>query len=54
MIDFAHLEQYRENNRIKAKKARGGLLQKSPSQPHLHAVLAPLSRTKAPPASPEF
>lgn len=25
MIDFAHLEQYRENNRIEAKKARGGL-----------------------------
>lgn len=25
MIDFAHLEQYRENNRIEAKKAQGGL-----------------------------
>lgn len=25
MIDFAHLEQYRENNRIEAKKALGGL-----------------------------
>ena len=26
------------------------MLQKSPPQPHLHAVWAPLSRTKAPPA----
>ena len=25
MIDFANLEQYRENNRIEAKKALGGL-----------------------------
>lgn len=25
MLDFAHLEQYRENNRIEAKKALGGL-----------------------------
>lgn len=25
MIDFRHLEQYRENNRIEAKKALGGL-----------------------------
>ena len=25
MIDLAHLEQYRENNRIEAKKALGGL-----------------------------
>ena len=25
MIDFAHLEQYRENNQIEAKKAQGGL-----------------------------
>ena len=48
MIDFAHLERYRENNRIKAKKARGGLLQKSPSQPHLHAVLAPPCRSFSP------
>ena len=27
MIDFSHLEQYRENNRIEAKKALGGLPQ---------------------------
>ena len=25
MLDFAHLEEYRENNRIEAKKALGGL-----------------------------
>ena len=25
MLDFSHLEQYRENNRIEAKKALGGL-----------------------------
>ena len=25
MIDFSHLEKYRENNRIEAKKALGGL-----------------------------
>ena len=25
MIDLTHLEKYRENNRIEAKKARGGL-----------------------------
>lgn len=25
MIDFSKLEQYRENNRIEAKKALGGL-----------------------------
>lgn len=25
MIDFSNLEKYRENNRIEAKKARGGL-----------------------------
>ena len=25
MLDFAHLEKYRENNRIEAKKALGGL-----------------------------
>ena len=25
MIDFSHLENYRENNRIEAKKALGGL-----------------------------
>lgn len=25
MIDFTKLEQYRENNRIEAKKALGGL-----------------------------
>lgn len=32
----------------------GVAVQKSPPQPHLHAIRAPLSRTKAPPASPEF
>ena len=25
MIDFSHLEKYRENNRIEAKRALGGL-----------------------------
>ena len=25
MLDFTHLEQYRENNRIEAKEAVGGL-----------------------------
>ena len=25
MIDFAHLRRYRENNRIEAKRATGGL-----------------------------
>lgn len=25
MIDLAHLEKYRENNRLEAKRAQGGL-----------------------------
>ena len=25
MIDFSHIQKYRENNRIEAKKALGGL-----------------------------
>lgn len=32
MIDFSKIEQYQENNRIKAKKALGGL-PKSPTLP---------------------
>lgn len=25
VLDYSHIEQYRENNRIEAKKAAGGL-----------------------------
>ena len=31
MIDFSHLEKYRENNRIEAKKALGGLPRSCPT-----------------------
>ena len=47
------LEQYRSMG-LDENDIGIDLVQKSPPQPHLHAILAPLSRTKAPPASPEF